>query len=49
MMTVGVGFQSKWHIDDLNENGTQNSNAAANRIVVILPASSPDAQALLHG
>lgn len=49
MTTVGVGFHSKWHIDDLNENGTQNSNAAANRIVVILPASSPDAQALLHG
>lgn len=49
MATVGVGFRSKWHIDDLNENGTQNSNAAANRIVVILPASSPDAQALLHG
>lgn len=48
MMTVGVGFQSKWHIDDLKENGTQNGNVVANRILGILPVTGPDAQALLQ-
>lgn len=48
MITAGVGFQPKWHIDDMNENETQNSNVVANRIVGILPVSSPDAQALLQ-
>lgn len=47
MMTVGVGFQSKWHINDLNENGTHNGNVVANSISGILPVTSPAAQVLL--
>ena len=40
LITVGLGYENDFHIDDLNEDGTLNENAAKNRSVIFVAADS---------
>lgn len=44
---LGLGFENKWHLPDVDANGDLNENAPKNRSVIILDADSKDAQQLL--
>ena len=43
---LGLGFEHKYHIADLDASGNLNANAPANRSVILLDASSHDAMEL---
>jgi len=40
LITVGLGYENDFHIDDLNEDGSLNENAAKNRSVIFVDAES---------
>ena len=40
LITVGLGYENEFHIDDLNEEGSLNENAAKNRSVIFIDADS---------
>lgn len=44
---LGLGYDNGFHIPDVNADGVLNENAGANRSVVILDASTSEAQAIL--
>lgn len=44
---VGLGYENKWHLPDVDANGGLNANAPKNRSVIILDAGSKDALQLL--
>ena len=44
--TAGLGYDHKYHIPDLNADGSQNSNAPANRSVILFDADSAAAAEL---
>lgn len=48
LQTLGLGFHDPWHVEDLNQDGSLNANAAANRNVVVMNANSEEAEALLR-
>ena len=48
LQTLGLGFRDPWHVEDLNQDGSLNANAAANRNVVVMNADSEQAKALLR-
>ena len=45
--TIGLGYDHKYHIPDIDSNGQQNANAAENRSVILFDANSEEAGALL--
>lgn len=45
--TIGLGYDHKYHIPDIDSNGQQNTNAAENRSVILFDANSKEAGALL--
>ena len=45
--TIGLGYNHKYHIPDIDSNGQQNTNAAENRSVILFDANSEEAGALL--
>jgi outer membrane protein OmpA-like peptidoglycan-associated protein len=44
---LGLGYENKWHLPDVDANGSLNANAPKNRAVIILDAGSEDARQLL--
>jgi len=44
---LGLGYENKWHLPDVDANGNLNANAPKNRSVIILDADSKDARQLL--
>lgn len=40
--TIGLGYEHKFHIDDLEEDGTLNSNAEKNRAVILFSKDSSE-------
>lgn len=46
--TIGLGYDHKYHIPDLADDGSLNKNASANRSVIIFDASTEEAQTLLE-
>ncbi len=44
---LGIGYENKWHLPDVDANGGLNANAPKNRSVIILDANSEDARQLM--
>ncbi|MPM07779.1 hypothetical protein SDC9_54087 [bioreactor metagenome] len=44
---LGLGYENKWHLPDVDADGGLNENAPKNRSVIILDAGSKDALQLL--
>ena len=45
--TIGLGYDHKYHIPDIDPDGRQNANAVENRSVILFDASSEEARTLL--
>ena len=47
IVTLGLGSENPWHVDDLNPDGSFNENAALNRKTVVMDYNSPEAQQIV--